>query len=509
MTRKSKVRSFLLSTVAPAVIAAASMATTSPAVAQCAGPGTQTSLGGTPQTTCVTAIPISPGNPLRSFDISWSAPDLGFYFLGDRSNAGVDIIDAVNLLFIGTYSASGDPVACPNCKFTGTRCGSSPPFTCPPPPTTVAVNNNISGPDGVTQFGLWVYAGDGDSTLKVIDLNLFPPNGIVQSISTGGSTRVDEMALNSDGTLLFAANNAEDPPFGTLFNANGLNPPPSNVTKVIKVTVDPTIIPPGDGLSIEQPAWEPTTARFYTSIPQIANNPPGCSFGFDSERPLCQGGLLVFDPTNLTASQCKAGLPSVCQLGAFDPSTRTGVISLKNCGPNGATVGPNQNLLLGCTPGNVPTNQTTQVINARTRNFADIANITGSDEVWFNPANSPNVALVASGFQPFPGDNRYYLGASKSFTKTPVCTPVTNPAAPKFCAVLGVVDSTSVLIETIPQSSNSHSVSADSFTNLIFVPQVAPSSVVGSGGDTTTVGAGLCGGTNGCVVVYQSGAAPQ
>ena len=57
------------------------------------------------------------------------------------------------------------------------------------------MNNNISGPDGVTQFGFWVYAGDGDSTLKVIDLNPFPPNGIVQSISTGGSTRVDRKSV--------------------------------------------------------------------------------------------------------------------------------------------------------------------------------------------------------------------------------------------------------------------------------------------------------------------------
>jgi len=68
--------------------------------------------------------------------------------------------------------------------------------------------------------------------------------------------------------------------------------------------------------------------------------------------------------------------------------------------------------------------------------------------------------------------------------------------------VLGVVDSTSVLIETIPQSSNSHSVAADPVTNRIFVPQVAPASVVGPGGDTTTVGAGICGTTNGCIAVY-------
>jgi hypothetical protein len=45
-------------------------------------------------------------------------------------------------------------------------------------------------------------------------------------------------------------------------------------------------------------------------------------------------------------------------------------------------------------------------------------------------------------------------------------------------------------------------VAADSKRNLIFVPQVAPSTVVGAGGDTTPVGAGICGTTNGCVAVY-------
>jgi hypothetical protein len=65
-----------------------------------------------------------------------------------------------------------------------------------------------------------------------------------------------------------------------------------------------------------------------------------------------------------------------------------------------------------------------------------------------------------------------------------------------------VIDGTSVLIEKIPQSSGSHSVAADSKRNRIFVPQSAPVFVVGVGGDTTTVGAGICGSTNGCVAVY-------
>jgi hypothetical protein len=364
------------------------------------------------------------------------------------------------------------------------------------------VNNNISGPDGVTSHGIWVYAGDGDSTLKVIDLRLFPPNGIVQSISTGGTTRVDEMALTLDGTLLLAANNAEDPPFATLFQANGDSMGASNVTKLMKLTVDPAIIPAGFGLSLEQPTWVPSSQRFYTSIPIIANNPPGCNYGQLAGPITCDGGVLVTDPHNLGSGM----------QGAFNSATGTGVIALTpanhsamtgGCGPNGITVsrpprgasGPD--VLLGCTPGNNPFDTTSQILGTGTGNFADIARITGSDEVWFNPS------IYAP--ERFIGDDRYYLGASKSYTKTPVCTPSTDPANPKFCAVLGVVGSNGILVETIPQSSNSHSVAADAARNLVWVPQVAPASVVGPGGDTTGVGAQLCGGTDGCVVVYGVG----
>jgi hypothetical protein len=417
-----------------AVLAGMSIATAGVAfAAPCTGPGAPT----TTQTECLTAVQI-PGKPLRSFDISWADPDRAEYYLGDRSNAGIDIIDTEHNTFKRTIGG-----------FVGIKLlGSG------------AVDNNHSGPDGVTSHGRWLYAGDGDSTLKVIDLNAPTASAIKQSVSTGGTTRLDEMALTPDGKLLLGANNAEDPPFGTLFKANG-DMATSAVSIITKITVDPTIIPKGFGLSIEQPTWEPKTERFYTSIPIIANNPLGCNFGQLSGPITCHGGLLVTDPTTLSA-------PTAVQ-GAFDPTTNTGVVPLNACGPNGATVGPHQNLLLGCTPGNNPSDTTTLVINAKTKNFANIGGITGSDEVWFNP-----------------GDTRYYTGSSR------------QPGG----AVLGVIDGTSVLIETVPQSSGSHSVAADCKRNKIFVPQVAPASVVGSGGDTTTVGAGICGSTNGCVAVY-------
>ena len=165
------------------------------------------------------------------------------------------------------------------------------------------------------------------------------------------------------------------------------------------------------------------------------------------------------------------------------------MIKLINCGPNGATVADFDNLLLGCTPGNLPGSTTSLVINAKTTNQASVQGITGSDEVWFNE-----------------GDDRYYLGASKAIK--PAGSPLGSGA------VLGVVNITSVLVETIPQSSGSHSVAADSRRNLIFVPQnftrpvttpLNPSNVVNfiAPGSTTTVGQLLCGSSDGCIAVYR------
>jgi len=407
----------------------------------CTGPGAPT----TTQTKCLTAVQI-PGNPLRSFDISFVNPDRAEYYLADRSNAGIDIIDTQHNTFKRRLPG-----------FVGVMLNAN-----------GTVNNNLSGPDGVVTHGRWLYAGDGNSDLRVYDLNAPTVSAFKQKVPTGGTTRVDEMDVTTDGKLLLAANNAEDPPFATLFKANG-DASTSAVSVITRVVISPAIVPPGAGLSIEQPAWEPQTARFYVSIPVIANNPAGCNYGQLPGAITCHGGLLVVDPTTLSAP--------LAVIGAFDPATNTGVVPLNACGPNGATVGPNANLLLGCTPQNNPSDTTTLVINAKTKNYVNIGGLTGSDEVWFNA-----------------GDNRYYTGSSRACGLPGGC--------PNGGAVLGVIGADNLLIEKIPQSSNSHSVAADSKRNFIYVPQVAPVSVVGAGGDGTTVGAGICGSTNGCVAVY-------
>ena len=446
MSVQSKLLAYLSRAISPVLLGAASLAATS---AMAATPCTFNPPL-TTQTKCVTAIHIS-GAPLRSFDISFVSPKRNEYYLADRSNSGIDVIDTSTLTWKRTIGG-----------FVGIKLNKS-----------GGVDNNHSGPDGVTAHGRWLYAGDGDSTLKVIDLDAPPALALKQTIPTGGTTRVDEMAVTEDGNLLLAANNAEDPPFATLFAANG-DDSTSHVTKITKITVDPAIMPAGAGLSLEQPSWDPKTRRFYTSIPVIAENPPGCNYGQLAGPITCDGGLLVTDPTSLAT-------PDAVQ-GAFDEQTNTGVVPLTGCGPNGSTVGPQDNILLGCTPANNPSNVITLVINAKSKEQTNVANIVGSDEVWFNK-----------------GDQRYYTASNRN------CKVAGSPcpAASQQKAVLGVIDAhKNVLIETVPQSSGSHSVATDFTRNLIFVPQVAPVAVVGAGGDTTTVGAGICDSNSGCIAVY-------
>src|SRR5215471_10627231 len=167
MTRYRSVVGYFSGAAATALLGAVTLTPSSPAAAApCTGPGAPT----TTQTKCLTAVTI-PGSALRSFDISWVNPDRAEYYLADRSNSGIDIIDTHSLKFKRTITG-----------FVGIKLNAA-----------GGVNNNISGPDGVTSHGRWLYGGDGDSTLKVIDLNA-AVNPIKQTISTGGTTRVDEMA---------------------------------------------------------------------------------------------------------------------------------------------------------------------------------------------------------------------------------------------------------------------------------------------------------------------------
>jgi DNA-binding beta-propeller fold protein YncE len=300
-----------------------------------------------------------PGAPLASFDISWVDPTTHTYYLADRSNAGVDVISIKDHTFVTRIGG-----------FVGFR-----------------GKNNVSGPDGIVlvpdRRELWV--GDGDSTVKVIDLQA---GTIVATIATGGSKRADELDYDPMHHVVLIANPDDDPPFVTFI---------STITRATLGKI--SFADATDG--IEQPVWDPATARFYQAIPETKAHPGGA--------------VAVIDPVGIKV---------------------THEIPLSLCFPHGLAVGPNQEMMIGCSKGK---DARSIILDLRSGTvIATLTDVGGSDQIWYNA-----------------GDHRYYLAARA------------NPGGP----VLGVVDAlTHQWIENIPTTKDAHSVAVDPTTNQVFVP---------------------------------------
>jgi DNA-binding beta-propeller fold protein YncE len=257
-----------------------------------------------------------PGKKLKNFDISFVDQAGGLYYLADRSNGAIDIFDTKDDTFVGRVGS-----------FVGAVMKDG------------KVDNETSGPDGVLIAGTEIWAGDGDSTIKIIDL---AAHKTTATISTGGKTRLDEMALDPKDQVIIGVNNAEDPPFATLLS-----------TKPGHAVIGKIVFPNAtDGA--EQPAYNPNDGMFYVSIPEFDKDPK-------------KGGVAVIDP--------KTG-----------KLVRTMPVS--GCHPAGLAFGPNGNFVLGCTADGKEMPATTTIMNATTGTVvAIVAGIGGEDMVNYNAKN--------------------------------------------------------------------------------------------------------------------------
>jgi DNA-binding beta-propeller fold protein YncE len=202
----------------------------------------------------------------------------------------------------------------------------------------------MSGPNGVAldadKHQLWV--GDGDSTVKVIDLTVNPAK-LIATISTGGQRRADELTVDSKDGLVLIGNNADKPTFVSLIS-----------TKDYKVVAKIEMPDATDG--IDQPTYVPETGMFYASVPV-----------WKEEKN--HGGLAVIDPKTLKFVK---------------------LIPLDDCMPAGSFHGPGTKMVVGCsagsaarTPGMMPT---TLIVDVKTEKVVKaIHDIGGEDEVWYNP----------------------------------------------------------------------------------------------------------------------------
>jgi hypothetical protein len=374
-----------------------------------------------------TVVTLPGSDQITSFDISYVDPVIGLYLLSDRTNKSVDVIDTFTNTVLVQLAA------------TPAFAGATP-------------SNNNAGPDGViTVNHREVWAGDGPSQLKVIDLF---SQATTHVISTGGVNRADELCFDPRDQLVVVANDAESPfPFISVIST-------VNYSILQRITMNGSGGTPAATNGIEQCKWDHRTGKFYLNIPEV-NGP-----GTDTQP----GAVMVFSPQSDGTLQIDNVLS----------------VPITNCaGPQGMAIGPDHQILLGCNDPN-KTVPSTVIIDDRVKKadtavkiIATVANQDGADEVWFND-----------------GDNSYFLGRSGGLTGL------------TFMQQLGIIDAgdgekigsdQSVSIglpnTTASPHGTAHSVAADPIFNQIYVP--IPST---AGGTVCSGGGGKD--AQGCIAVF-------
>ena len=316
--------------------------------------------GGAVKLLTTVPIPANPGrscpsaaNPLFTgmctFDISWIDQHTQLYYLADRSNAAVDVVDAKTSTFVKQIKGGFK-------GFTG--------------------NNDTSGPNGVVISGRWLFVTDAPSRVVTIDLNT---DLVVSEVNTGGAAglRADELAFDPEDGLILAVNNADDPPFATLIKVDSSNGHLTLGTKVVFNAANGVDATNG----AEQPVWDRGTGRFYISIPQVG--PKQKDGGVARINPHTGAIETVFpvsfcQPAGLTVGP-RGDLLIGCST-AFDSAgvaCTTSSADLTTCSA-GQFAAPKQ-----------------VIIDARNGAIdRDVFGVGGSDEVWFNS-----------------GDGRYYTAS--------------------------------------------------------------------------------------------------
>jgi hypothetical protein len=301
---------------------------------------------------------FNPTGRFASFDISWVDSERGVYYLADRSNNAVDMIDASDGSFI-RFLGQG--------AFSGVVTG---------PPTR-------SGPDGVvTDNAGNVWVGDGysgpfpgtpqqHSSLKVFN----PTTGdMIANIDNGGLGRADELAYGpAHGGRILIANPNEPTSVNPSFVAFVTLVNTASRSIIGKVFYDESahsgLPAAGHGFStffggiqhgLEQPVF--LGDHFYLNVPATVQNPGG-------------------------------------EIDVFDDNSAqiTAVLPLTTCGGTGLAVLPDRDLLVEC-------GDSVRVIDTNGHEQARFAEFGGADEIWFNSGDGkayfplpPNIALRPNG----------------------------------------------------------------------------------------------------------------
>jgi len=366
---------------------------------------------------------------VSSFDISFVDPGAHTYILGDRTNNGVDVIDTRTdtLTMIAGQGVFKGVVA--TCAVAN---------SCSGPNGVLIVNATTDSSGNITGGEIW--AGDAGagltsgagcvsasqcSSVKVLSL----VNGsLIANINTGGMFRADEMCFDPIDNLVMATNNADTPPYASIFDAT---------TKKIVAQIPWNANTNG----AEQCVYDSRTGLFYATDPEL--NGTG-----NNGAP---GGISVVDP-KVAIAQNFTGTPGPGQ-GNTVPVVATYVLPLTACdGPQGMAVGPAPQLLVGCNggPASAQSGDASVVINDGSTGgtpgsvIAELLNQDGPDMVDYNPSS------------------RLYTLAKSTASVTNLVGNIGMVSAITFAADTN--------ISTVATSGGAHSVASDPGSRSTFVP---------------------------------------
>jgi hypothetical protein len=297
----------------------------------------------------------NPTGKFASFDISWVDPSRNLYYLADRSNNAVDVIDASDGSFV-KFLGQG--------LFSGVVTG---------PPSRSGPDGVLTDRDGNVWVGDGLIGGVGHSSIKAFDAET---GALIANIDNGGSARADEEAYGPvhGGRLLMANPNEPstvsngvitDPAFTTLVNTRTH----SIIGKVLYDEAAHAGLPAaGHGFStfftdpgataptqhgLEQPAF--AGGKFYLNVPATVQNPGGEIDVFDSNA-----------------------------------AKITAVLPLTTCGGTGLAIGPRGDLAVECA-------DSLRMLDTNGSEEIRVALFGGADEIWFNSGDgSVYVPLPAS-----------------------------------------------------------------------------------------------------------------
>ena len=254
-----------------------------------------------------------------------------------------------------------------------------------------------------------LWAADGDSTVKVIDVAANPPK-IVATINTGGQKRADELGIDTKDGVVLVGNNADKPSYVTFISTK----PDHAILAKVEM--------PDASDGIDQPLYVPETGLFYASVPIWKEDKN-------------HGGLAVLDPKTFKMTK---------------------LIPIDDCGPLGLAQGPGTKVIVGCSAGSkarTPTMPTpaTVIIDVATEKVVKVIHeLGGQDEVWYNPTarqyytasrdmpTGPVLGVINADTDTFvesiaTGENAHSVAADLKNNAIFVPLTAPNPACPNGC----------------------------------------------------------------------------